>query len=339
MMSDGTVQGNPFIKTEYLHAVGKPTQTDAYKNGVPFGDALGAYARDRYAVVGKAKNGNTLGFAAMIYFFPSQNKAFFIAFNMDSETANYDLFNEVLVKHLSLATEDFVTKELEIEGDFKRWNGYYIPAVTKVEPFGLLDIVFSHTKIIASKTGALLIPFQGKQKALIYQGRRLFSMSDRTNVSHSFYTSATNEQYITDGVKTLKKISGFKIVAIAASIIAGMAGMLYVFITGWIKLAKNKLSFFRMPLSWIFTALLSFVGSIILIATQPFMEMGNRSIGNILLALSTVLIPTFAMVSVFLYIKTEKRYSEKVSFWALICILQFCALLIANNLMPMILWK
>jgi hypothetical protein len=164
-------------------------------------------------------------------------------------------------------------------------------------------------------------------------------MSDRTNVSHSFYTSATNEQYITDGVKTLKKISGFKIVAIAASIIAGLAGMLYVFITGWIKLAKYKLSFFRMPLSWIFTALLSFVGSIILIATQPFMEMGNRSIGNILLALSTVLIPTFAMVSVFLYIKTEKRYSEKVSFWALICILQFCALLIANNLMPMIMWK
>jgi len=339
MMSDGTIDGKPFIKNEFLHAVGRQTRTDAYQKGVPFGDALGAYSRDRYGAVGIAKNGNTLGFAAMIYFFPADNKAFFIAFNMDSETANYDLFNEVLVAHLGVAKGNFITKGKDIENELQNWNGYYIPVVTKVEPFGLLDIVFSHFKLTISETGTLLIPFQGKEKALIYQGSHLFTMTDRTNVSHALYTTTTGERFITDGVKTLKKISGFKIAGIAASIIAGLAAMLYLFVLGCVQLVHYQLAFGRMPLSWIFMALLAFVSSIILIATQPFMKMGDMSIGNISLAISTLLIPMFSIVSLFLFIKTNRLYLQTVSFWALIFVLQFCALLMANNLMPMIMWR
>jgi len=339
MMSDGTIDGKPFIKNEFLHAVGRQTRTDAYQKGVPFGDALGAYSRDRYGTVGIAKNGNTLGFAAMIYFFPAQKKAFFIAFNMDSETANYDLFNEVLVAHLGVAKGNFITKGKDIENELQNWNGYYIPVVTKVEPFGLPDIVFSHTKLTISETGTLLIPFQGKQKALIYQGSHLFTMTDRTNVSHALYTTTTGERFITDGVKTLKKISGFKIAGIAASTIAGLAAMLCLFVLGCVQLVHYQLAFGRMPLSWIFMALLAFVSSIILIATQPFMKMGDMSIGNTSLAISTLLIPMFSIVSMFLFIKTNRLYLQTVSFWALIFVLQFCALLMANNLMPMIMWR
>ena len=339
MMSDGTIDGKPFIKNEFLHAVGRPTRTDAYQKGVPFGDALGAYSRDRYGAVGIAKNGNTLGFAAMIYFFPAHKKAFFIAFNMDSETANYDLFNAVLVAHLGVAKGNFVTKGKDIENELHNWNGYYIPVVTKVEPFGLLDIVFSHTRFSISKTDALLSPFQGKQKALIYQGSRLFTMADRTNVSHALYTNVTGQKFITDGVNTIQKISGFRVVAIAASMIAGITGMLYLLVVGFIQLVQYKLAFGKMPLNWVFVALLAFAGSIGLIATQPFMRLGDASTGNILLAISTLLVPMFSIVSLFLIIRTKRRYLQLVSFWALIFVLQFCAMLMANNLMPIIMWK
>ena len=185
MMSDGTIDGQPFIESTYLNTVGKQQRTDAYKHGVPFGDALGAYSRDRYGVVGIAKNGNTVGFSSMIYMFPDHKKAFFIAFNMDSETANYDLFNEILVRHLGLATQNFIQSEQEIEPDIQDWNGYYVPMLTKVEPFGLLDIVFSHIKAETWKTSVSLIPFQGKNKELLYQGNNLFSMRDRTTISLS----------------------------------------------------------------------------------------------------------------------------------------------------------
>jgi CubicO group peptidase (beta-lactamase class C family) len=182
MMSDGLINGKAFISREYLRAVGNQEGTDSFKMGVPFGDALGAYSRDRYGVVGIAKNGNTLGFSAMLYMFPIHKKAFFVAFNMDSETANYDLFNEVLIRHLGLPALKFITKEQDMGKHFENWRGYYVPLVTKVEPFGLLDLVFSFTKVEISKTDITLRPMQGKGKKLFYQGRNLFSMKDRTDI-------------------------------------------------------------------------------------------------------------------------------------------------------------
>ncbi len=339
MMSDGTINGKSFIKKEYLNAVGQPKLTDAFKKGVPFGDALGAYSRDRYGVVGNAKNGNTLGFSAMIYMFPEHKKAFFIAYNMDSETAKYDLFNEVLVKHLGLAKNNFISTKKEIEKEIKNWNGYFIPVITKVEPFALLDKVFSHTKVETTKTGAIIFPFQGKVKSLVYQGSGLFTMKDRTKISHAFYKNDNGEMFITDGVSTVKKISGFKILSIAISLFLGLFSMLSLFILDCIYLFKYNLDFKKYPQFWLFLAILSLVISIILIINQPFMKMGDLTFGNLLLTISTLLVPLFSVVSLALMIKKQKLYLRTFSFWATLFIIQFCVLLMTNNLMPIFMWK
>jgi CubicO group peptidase (beta-lactamase class C family) len=339
MMSDGIMDNKPFIDNEYLKAVGKQELTDAYKRGVPFGDALGAYSRDRYGVVGIAKNGNTLGFSAMIYMFPNHKKAFFIAYNMDSETANYDLFNEVLVNHLGLPTQHVSTEEQNTESDIENWNGFYIPVITKVEPFGLLDIVFSHTKVETSKTGALLMPFQGKHKALIYQGKNLFSMKDRIKISHAFYKDTDGELVITDGVKTIKKISGLKIIGIASSLVLGISGLVSLFISGCINLMKSKLAFKNNPVVWVFISISTLILSFASITAQPFMSMGDLTIGNFLLATATLMLPIFSIITFILIIKRQRMYLHSLSFWSTVFVIQFCVLLIANNLMPLILWK
>jgi CubicO group peptidase (beta-lactamase class C family) len=339
MMSDGTVNGKPFIAIDYLKAVGKQKRTDAYQNGVPHGDALGAYSRDRYGLVGIAKNGNTLGFSAMIYLFPMEKKAFFIAYNTDSETANYDLFNAVLVNHLNLSTQPFTCIGEKIENEINNWNGYYIPVITKVQPFGLFDYVFSHTKVEISKTGALLTPFQGKNKALIYQGKCLFSMKDRTNVSHSFYKSAEKDLLITDGVKTIKKVSGLKILSIASSLLLGLLGLVYVFIHGCKNLIKHKLEYRKQPMFWTFISILMLIISIILIIDQYFMNLGNKTSANYFLAFSTLLLPILSVLTLFIIVKEQKKYLQTFRFWAIVFVIQFCVILIANKLIPVILWQ
>ena len=339
MMSDGKIDGETFVDIKYLEAVGRQEVTDAFKKGVPFGDALGAYSRDRYGVVGIAKNGNTLGFTSMIYMFPQDKKAFFIAFNMDNETANYDLFNEALVKHLGLAIQPFVTREQKIESEIEKWNGYYVAVITKVEPFGILDIVFSHTKVETSKHGALLTPFQGKRKALAYQGKNLFSMKDRTHISHSFYSNDQGDLLISDGIKTLKKISALKILGIAVSLTLGILALLYLFVRGGIILLKYKLESKNKFLFWVFIAILTLIISIALISTQSFMKMGDIPPGSILLFLATLLLPIFSLVSFILYIKTQKHYLYNFNFWAIVLVMQFCILLISNDLIPIIMWK
>ena len=339
ILSDGRVHGEFFIRHEFLASIGQQRGTDAYKKGVPFGESLGAYSRDRYGVVGVAKNGNTLGFAAMIYLFTEEKKAFFIAHNMDSETADYDVFNEALTKHMGLRTRTFITKQQPIEKEITNWAGYYVPVITKVQPFGLLDNVFSHTKVTTTKNGALLIPFQGRTKELIYQGKHLFSMPDRTNISHAFYTSGNGDLLITDGVKTVKKVSGIKIIAIATSLLLGLIGMLCLFIAGCAKFIKHKLDFVHHPGFWLFTAILTLLLSIACIATQPFMRLGDRTPGNVLLFISTILIPVFASVSLILTIKAPGKFVNSLTFWISVFVLQFCAVLIANKLMPIVMWQ
>lgn len=339
MMSDGVIKGKAFILPEHLKAVGTQKQTDAFKHGLPYGDALGAYSRDRYGVVGIAKNGNTLGFTSMIYMFPDYKKAFFIVFNMDSETANYDLFNEVLVKYLNLPTKQLITRAEKLTDELKRWKGYYIPVITKIQPFGLLDIVFSHTKVETSQRGALLLPFQGKDKKLIYQGKNQFSVDDRTHISHTFYISPDGVLLISDGVKTLKKVNGLSIIAIGLSLLLGIFALIYLFFLGMIKLVVYQLDFKTQPIFWIFIAMLILFISIAFISTQPFMHIGNLNTGNALLFLATLILPLFTIVSFLLMIKKGKKVLRNLSFWATILVLQFCMLLLVNNLLPIIMWK
>ena len=339
MMSDGTVNGKRFIANEYLKAVGKPKETDAYKSGVPYGDALGAYARDRYGVVGIAKNGNTLGFSAMVYLFPTVKKAFFIVFNTDSETANYDLFNQVLVNHLNLSSQSFITTKKITEKEIKHWDGYYIPVIEKVQPFGLLDYVFSHTKVKTSETSTVLCPFGGKSLELIYQGNHLFSMRDRTAVSHSFYKSVENELLITNGVKTIKKVNGLKILSIASSIFLGLLGILYVFIVGCKNSIKHKFEYRKQPSFWAFVSILLLIFSSILMLNQPIMLLGDKTVANYFLVCSTSLMPIFSAISLYLIITKQKKYIQTCNFWAILCVVQFCIILFANKLFPLILWK
>lgn len=339
MMSDGKINNAQFISKEYLRSVGKQTATDAFLNGVPYGDALGAYSRDRYGAVGIAKNGNTLGFVSMIYMFPEFQKAFFITFNMDSETSDYDLFNEILVNHLALPVKPFVSKTRIVESELKNWEGYYIPVITKVEPYGLIDMVFSHTKLTFLKTGARLSPFQGKQKTLLYQGDNLFSMKDRTEISHAFYKNVDGEYLLTDGVKTLKKVNEAKIFTAAGSLILGLSGLLYLFIIGFIQLIKNKGTFVTSPLFWIFLPIVTIAIAIFFIANQSFLRMGEFTFGNFLLAMGSMILPFFAILSLILQMKLQERYYLKISFWASIVVFQWCLLLLANNLLPILLWK
>ena len=338
-MSDGTINGKLFIRNEYLKSVGNQNLTDAYENGVPYGDAMGAYSRDRYGVVGIAKNGNTLGFSAMTYMFPNDKKAFFIAHNKDSETANYDLFNEALVKHLGLVSNRFITKQQPIENEIENWNGYYIPIITSVEPFGLIDYIFSHTKNETTKNGAISMPFQGKHQTLIYQGKNLFSMKDRTNISHAFYTIGDGDLLITNGTKTLKKVSGLKIVGIACSILFGLLGLIYLFVVGCINLIKYKLDFIHQPLLWVFFPILTWFISSFFIANHSFMSIGDINTGNILLAIGSVLLPIFSVVSLVLIVKAQKKYLHTLNFWTTLFVIQFWGLFITNDLIPIIMWK
>lgn len=337
MMSDGKLNGKIFIDEIYLSAIGIQKSTDAYKKGVPYGYGLGAYQRDRYGVVGVAKNGNTLGFSAMLYMFPESKKAFFIAYNMDSETADYDLFNAALTNYLNINKSNKNLKKLNIENSLTEWNGYYIPIITMVNPFKLLDWVFSNTKVEVLKNDVVIKPFQGKNKTLFYLGNNAFSMKGRTNITHTFYKDQNGDLMITDGIKTIKKVNGIKIFGIALSFFVGILSLVYFFISGLIKLLKIKMFYLKQTYFLMFASSLLFFTAIFLFYFQPFMKMGDLTFTNMLLFTSSMLIP---ITSIYVLIKKimSKENFLSFDFFATVSIAQFSILLIVNQIFPIIMW-
>lgn len=131
-----------------------------------------------------------------------------------------------------------------------------------------------------------------------------------------------------------------KILAIAVSLMLGMCGLLYLLFSGSLQLVKLKDNFSKHPEFWSFISVLTMLISFVFIVTQPFMRMGDRTIGNILLATSTSLIPVGALASLMILIlKNQRRYMYSLTFWALIFVLQFCVLLLSHQLLPIIMWK
>ena len=202
-----------------------------------------------------------------------------------------------------------------------------------------MDYIFSHTKVETFKTSAIPKPFQGKTRELMYQGRNLFSMKDTTNISHSFYQSPEGELLITDGVKTIRKVHGFKILATAGSLILGMLGLVYLSFIGCINFVKYKLDLKNQPFFGVFISIVILIAAFIFVFNQPFMRMGDMTIGNIHLALATLFMPLFSILSLILVIKKQKRYLYTLSFWSIVFVVQFCLLLVVNKLMPIIMWQ
>jgi CubicO group peptidase (beta-lactamase class C family) len=339
LMSDGTINGTPFIKADYLKSIGIQRKTEAFVNGVPYGDALGAYSRDRYGVIGLAKNGNILGFSSMIYLFPEHKRAFFISHNMDSETADYDLFNQALVRHLDIPAKQFITTQRATEDSLQSWNGYYIPVITKVEPFALFDKVFSHTKVTVIESGALIEPSQGKKRELIYQGKNLFSMQDRTNISHAFYKNENGDFLVTDGIRTVKKISGWKIVGLATILLLGVIGIVHVIVSSIVRLFTLKSNRLYHPNFLILISLMILLIGIVLIINQSFIRLGDRTLGNIVLAVGSLLLPMHSLIALIQLIRAKKKFRGILDLLAVIFIVQVSFLLAANKLMPIIMWR
>ena len=69
LLSDGQLEGKPFIRESWMRSRGQPTTTIAAKSGLHAGYALGTGRRDRHGVVGLCHAGNIVGFFAMLCVF------------------------------------------------------------------------------------------------------------------------------------------------------------------------------------------------------------------------------------------------------------------------------
>lgn len=338
LLSDGKINGKKFIDQNYLLQMGKSQNSIAKQKGLEIGYGLGAMTRDRHGLIGLAHSGNIVGYHSMLYWFPKFKKAFFISHNMDSETANYERFNKIMINYLNVDSVFKVPKPLKTKG-LEDWAGYYLPVFSKVEPFAYADILGGFTKIGISENEVSINPFQKPKKILYRVNENTLIAQDKIQNSHVFYKDLKNDFFISDSFSTLKKVNSYFLLGHWTSFILGCISILYLFLLSSYQFLVYKR---RMLFDPLFS---TFIGIVIILLPfpffflQPFFVLGDKTFASVLFFLATCYFPLGIAFSLVRFSKNKQTIlNNKLKIIALLFALQWIVTLFIWDLVPFKIW-
>lgn len=337
LMSDGRIRGESFIDESLLRAMGRPLRTEAASAGLQAGYGLGLSRRDRYGVIGRCHEGNTVGYRANLCLFPEQQKAFFVAMNTDSETADYERFDALLVQALDLLPTGRSSAATHTPS-FDEWNGIYIPAPNRFASFEWLDTLFNFVRVRWDGTHLNLEPFQSANRLLIHERDSLFRATDRTTTSHVLLIAADGKQVLSNGLQSFERVSLWKIVPLWMSFVIGIVGLLYIFLSGLARLIARRLPISH-PMLLPFLAVAALLLPIPIFLRQSFLQLGDVTAASVTLAVVTAFLPVGMLIG--LSIQLRRRPSSAVAIFdslATAAVLQLTIVLVAWSLVPLRLW-
>lgn len=334
LMSDGTINGDAFIKAELLKQMGKPVSTESNKEGLNSGYQFGLSYRDRYGVVGYFHRGNTVGFRTTFYLFPEEKKAFFICFNADSETANYQKFNEVFIEHLGIEKKSKAASNISLDSNIDAYEGFYRLNPVRFEKFAYLDLLFNSIQVSKIDNELTVKSIQNNSYALLPVSENLFRKQDRVRVSHVLYEQ-NNKQLISDGLVTYEKVSTLYLVLMWLNLILGLLGVIIILIRGFYFLLKKQLFSGKQALTVPFISMMLLFLPLPFLMNQSFLSLGDVTFANILLALVTGVLP---IAIIFGFIKAVRNKTYVIDTLSILFTLQWIIVLICWNIIPFRLW-
>ncbi len=332
LSDDGRIGGVPFIDDALLRQMGG-ARTEAAAAGLGVGYALGLTTRDRHGAVGRCHSGNIIGFRAMFCVYPSQQKAFFIAQNSDSETAQYGRFDELLIRTLGVATPG--PPVYPNAASPAAWQGRYVPAPSRFETFRYLDLLFDSVTAHADGAQLELRRWGAEPLRLEPVGSHLYRAPDRQWASHVLLASG-EDHLISEGTRTLRKIPAYVFTLNWLSLCLGAASLLTLLIViPWRAWRQGELWLQPASLAWVLLLLPA-----PLFAVQPFLALGDLTAASASLFVASVALPLLMAAHAVWALRSRGRLiSWRVHFIASALVLQWCAALAAWDLMPFATWR
>jgi hypothetical protein len=282
--------------------------------------------------VGLCHFGSTVGFRAALCLYPEQRKAFFIAHNTDSETARYDRFDELFTRALVGRAAGIPTGSAAVPA---AWVGRYIPAPARFESFRYFEVLFDSMELDVLDGHVELRQFGGDAQVLWPVGAKLVRGADRLVASHVLLSDEHN-RYLSTGSRTLRQISGASYGLQWASLALGVAGLLALIILIPLRRLQRNEPLMQPAL----IAVLLLVVPIPLFALQPFETIGDTTLASMSTYAATLLLPLLLIWHlVWIYHRRRRLGSWPLHLVATVCVLQWCVVLYAWDLLPLALWR
>lgn len=334
LMGDGRTAQGKFIRTGLLRRMGRPHDTAAAAAGLEVGYALGMRLRDRHGRAGFCHGGNGIGVRAMLCMYPEQRKAFFVGLNMDSETADYEAFNALLLDALAMPKARPAPPGAAAHA--AAWEGWFVRLPAKAPAFVYLDMLFNPVAVTARNGRLHLRPLLGKPLTLAPVGGYLYRAPDRVMASHVLLADAQGRA-LADGTGTWRAVGGWTVLLLWVSLAYGLAGALYVLVAGSARLwrARRRFAGDALALAWLTLLCLPLAAAAVGVSWQT---MGERGVPGVALAALTAMLPLAALYGLVQARAGASRRRRGADRTALAGLLQWCVVLAAWGLLPFRLW-
>lgn len=341
LMSDGVVDGRVLVDGALLRAMAVPTTTEAARGGLAAGYALGLVRRDRHGVVGRCHFGNIGSFRAALCLYPDQQRAFFVAFNTDPEDGNFDRVDAMLMDALGLTSP--AEWPVQASGvDPAAWEGLYRPRPNRFEQFAYLDEVAGIVRLRWDGQSLHLRPLPGAARSLVPVGGALFRAPGRREASHLLLRTDEGVPVVADGLRSLERVSLLPVIAVWASAAAGLLALLYLLIFGLVRSgwALRRGRWRDEPLRWPALCLALLVMAPTLYLTQSFLAIGDPTPANVVVATLSGLLPLTLLAAAWQRVRAGlQTLAARLDFLAIAGLLQWCAVLAAWGMLPLMLWR
>jgi len=337
LMGDGRIGDEVFIDPRLLRAMGAADGTEAAHAGLQVGYGLGMSIRDRHGAVGRCHDGSILGYRAMLCLFTGQQRAFFWSTNTDSESPDHRRrLDALFVEALAVAAPAPVPLPAPAATD--DWNGFYVPAPNRMASFAWLDTVFGFVHLRREGAALRLKPFQSPALLLTPVGVTLFRAPDRTIASHVLLTAADGRRVLSTGLQSYARIPLPMLVLLWTSLVAGVAGLAYLLLSGLARLVTQRMTQSD-PLLVPFLGVLALMLPLPLFLRQSLLQLGDPTAASVLLAIVTALLPLAMLLGLGLQLRRRRAGAIAVlDVLAMLAVLQSTTVLAAWGLVPLRLW-
>jgi CubicO group peptidase (beta-lactamase class C family) len=341
LMSDGRVEGRVLVDARLLRGMGTPVTTEAASAGLRNGYALGLVRRDRHGVLARCHFGNIGTFRAALCVFPEWQSAFFVAHNTDPEQANFARVDELLVRALGVPSPPARPKQPP-SVDPAEWDGLYVVRPNRFAQFGYLDELMGVVRVRWDGDALQLLPLQGAVRILDPVGGALFRAPDRLEATHALLRSGDGAHIVTDGLRTLERVSPTAVYARWASAAAGLVALLFLLVLGAVRSVRalRRGEWCAEPLLWPTLCLALLIVAPALYLAQSFLAIGDPTPANVAIAMLTGLLPLALLLAAVHRLRAGAGgWMARLELLALAGALQWCAVLATWGMLPFVLWR
>ncbi|OHU95392.1 hypothetical protein BIW53_11825 [Pseudoalteromonas byunsanensis] len=334
LLGNGLQDGKVVVDGDLLAQMGQPAEVVSYQAGLHIGGSKGLWRRDRNQTLGLCHGGNTAGFKGMLCLYPEQSKAFFVMVNTDSETANYERLNKLMVEALHVQSPKAISHQAYDASD---WYGWYAPTIYRYGNFTYLDKIFSTYVLKPQGENLVFSSIQSSGDVLSPLGDGLYAAQQRVSPSHVLMRDVDGTPMISNGFSTYKRVDKSGVIGLGVSLVLGLLGALYIFLYGGYLFVTRLSKLIQEPMAVAFTMYLAFLLPVPFFVTQSFIHIGDINAASVLLALACAFAPFVCAIAGVQHVRLKR--TNTLNLLALVAFLQWMLVMGYWGLIPLTLWN